>query len=202
MIFILLGITLAIFAIKYIDYRPIINQKPLILILLLLIAIPAIRFRVGGDTLIYMDEYGDMPNLKQLNVYLSDYSGRYQYLWILFVAFLKTITPEFILLQIVLSIIINCSFFYAIKRETRYVFVALFLYFIHTYFYLNFEALRESLAICVFILFGLPYIRKKQWIQYVVSVIVAYLFHDSAMILMLLPFLYNKKMNSKWVLII
>lgn len=200
MIFILLSIILAISACKYTEYKPVKNRKLLTFILFLLIVIPAIRFRVGGDTLIYMDEYVDMPNLKQLTAYLSFYSGRYQYLWMLFVASLKSISSEFLLLQIVLSIIVNCSFFYAIKRETRYIFIALLLYFVHTYFYLNFEALRESLAICIFILFGLPFIRKRQWGHYGISVMIAYLFHDSAIILVALPFVYNQKLNSRWIL--
>lgn len=163
-------------------------------VLLTLILIPALRYRVGGDTISYMSEYENMPSLLNFNIYNNFVESRYQPLWVLFVAILKSISSSFVLLQIVHAIIVNTIIFFVLKKYCRFIFMAIFLYYIYAYFKFNFEILREALAICVI---GLSFDSciKKKWWKYYIYVTIAFLFHDSSMIMFFIPFLYGRKIN-------
>lgn len=196
MFYILIGI-LIFFLSLYYDFsngRNHNKQYWINLLLIILIAIPALRYRVGGDTLSYMDEYNEMPSLSNLNIYKDYIASRYQPLWILFVASLKSVSPNFLLLQIIHAVIVNTIIFYILKKNCKYIFLAIFLYYIYAYFKFNFEILREALAICVIGLSINSCIQKK-WFKYYLHAIVAYSIHDSALIMFFLPFLFSKKIN-------
>ena len=66
--------------------------------------------------------------------------------------------------------------------------IGIFIFF--TYFYnLSFNLIRQSMA--MFILFyGFSYLVKKEWIKYIIVILVAFLFHNSAIIGFLFLFIY------------
>lgn len=161
----------------------------LLVCFLLLVTMSAIRYRVGGDSLSYEDYYDGMPNLNNYMDYLDYNPFSYQPLWLLFVAFCKSISSEFYVLQIVHALLVNVSLFFFIKKHTAYIFsTLLLLFFSLMYFYYSFEILRESLAISVF-LFNVENLEKKRWTRYYLLVLVSFLFHISAIFLFFLPFL-------------
>ena len=64
--------------------------------------------------------------------------------------------------------------------------------------------MRQSLALAI-CLFSLTFFFKKEYVKYIITVIVAYLFHNSAIIFFILPFmtiLYNKLKNPMHVTIL
>lgn len=163
-------------------------------LLLVFILIPAFRYRVGGDTLSYIDEYVSMPSLANFNIYKNIIESRYQPLWVLFIAVLKSFSQSFILLQIVHAIIVNTIIFHILKKYCKSFFIAIFLYYIYAYFKFNFEVLREALAICMISL-SIGSCIKKKWFKFYIYVTIAFLFHDSAIIMFFVPFLYERKIN-------
>ncbi|MDX1828783.1 MAG: EpsG family protein [Lutibacter sp.] len=162
-------------------------------ILLVLICLSSFRYRVGGDTLMYMLKYQNMPNFNEFGNYEIGLS-KLQPLWVLLVAIAKSITPEFYMLQILHAIIVNSLIFSFIKSNTKYVFTAILLYYIGYYGYFNFEILRESIAIGIF-LYSIKYLQNKKWFLYFTLSFVAFLFHFSAIILFIFPFIINLKFS-------
>jgi hypothetical protein len=162
-------------------------------ILLVLICLSGFRYRVGGDTLMYMLKYQNMPNFNEFGNYEIGLS-KLQPLWVLLVAIAKSITPEFYMLQILHAIIVNSLIFSFIKSNTKYVFTAILLYYIGYYGYFNFEILRESIAIGIF-LYSIKYLQNKKWFLYFTLSFVAFLFHFSAIILFIFPFIINLKFS-------
>ena len=162
------------------------------ILLIILIAILALRYRVGGDTLIYMDEYDSMPTIAEVEYYMKFAGERYQILWVLLIAFLKSVSNDFVLLQIVHAIIVNVVFFSVFKKYTTNKYLALLLYFTHAFFVYNFEVIREALAICIFLL-SWPLCNNQKWGKYIICALLAFFVHDSAIIIFLLPLLFGRR---------
>jgi hypothetical protein len=59
--------------------------------------------------------------------------------------------------------------------------------------------MRESLAVCVFLL-AYPYFKDRKWIKYYLLAVVAFLFHSSAIIILFFPFFRNLKLTLRNIL--
>ncbi|MBD3614984.1 MAG: EpsG family protein [Gracilimonas sp.] len=164
------------------------------LVLIMLICLSGFRYRVGGDTLMYMQTYGLLPTLNELDDFQNPFA-KLQPLWLLLVAFSKSISKEFFILQFMHAIILNSIIFGFIRKHTRYIFTAVLFYYFGYYFYFNFEILRESLAIAIFIL-SLDYLFQKKWFKYYLLSIVGLLFHFSAIILFFIPLIVKFRLRT------
>ena len=169
-------------------------------ILIGLICLSGFRYKVGGDTFMYMEEFPNLPDLSGLANYETGVNKR-QPLWVLFAAISKSISQEFYILQFFHAIIVNTLIFRFIKENTKYVFTSILLYYIGYYCYFNFEILRESIAISIF-LFSIKYLLNKKWVVYFSLSFIAFLFHFSAVILFLFPLLLNLKFSFLRALIL
>lgn len=169
------------------------------LIYILFICLSGFRYYVGGDTFNYIYQHNFIPTLSELphaNIGVT----KFRPLWLLLSSSAKSITDSFILVQFIHAIIVNSIIFKFIKDNTKNIFTAILLYFIGYYFYFNFEILRESLAICVFII-SLKYYSKNKWFYYYIFAFVAFLFHYSAIILFVIPLFKNVEIKYGYILI-
>jgi len=154
--------------------------------LALMVFISGFSYRLGGDGLIYLLEYRRYSSLPDVNFsYLCGFNGR-QPGWVLLCTICKTITSDYWLFKLVHAIIVNTAYVIAIKRHTNYVFSGLLVYYIIIFFNQNFQILRESLAISIF-LFSLPSFYNNKWIKYYALAFLAFLFHEGSAFLFLLP---------------
>lgn len=170
------------------------------LLLIVLILIAGLRYKVGGDSLNYFEYFDEIPYLNALPNY-DFINSPYDPFWIALSSISKTLINDFAFFQLIHAVIINTIIFWFIKKYTGFRFTAVFLYVCGAYLYFNMEIMRESLAICVFLL-AYPSFREKKWLKYYVIAIVAFLFHSSAIILFLFPLLRYVKMNLFNVLMI
>ena len=169
-------------------------------LLILFVLVAGLRFRVGGDSLGYMDDFAALPTLSQLRDF--DFKNAlYDPLWYIFNAIIKSIYDDFTFFQLVEATIVNSIVFWAIKKYSRYKYWTLLFYFIMYYLYFNMEILRESLALCVFLL-SIPFLLKKRWLLYYLSALVAFQFHSSSIVLFFIPFLYRPLKIKYYVLLI
>lgn len=188
MIFIFAFILLLVLCYAY-DYRGFEKGKRFwwVFTLILLICIAGLRYEIGADSIRYENHYDKLPNLSTISA--KDFENtRYAPLYILLSAACRSVTKEFVLLQFVLAIIVNTTFFYFIKRHSKHIFVGALLYYFFLYDMLNMQVLRESLAVCIF-LWSWPYFKDGKWIKYYICCIFAFFFHVSALALFLLPLL-------------
>lgn len=158
-----------------------------------------LRYRVGIDTLNYMDSFEILPVFP---ISLNDISeSSYAPLSFFMFTFLKTIFPSFYLLQIAYAILLNITIFYFIYKHTKYIYTGVFVYLLIFFFYFNTEIMKESMAISCFLLSIDAYISKR-WGKFYLFSIVACFFHLSALILLLFPFFRRLKMSFGFVLVI
>ncbi len=75
-------------------------------------------------------------------------------------------------------------------RLRNHIFSGFFIFSYYFYFYvLGFSLMRQSLAIA-FCIYSLYYFFEKKYIHFLIITIIAYLFHNSAILMLLLPLVY------------
>ncbi|MGE8427202.1 MAG: EpsG family protein [Sphingobacterium sp.] len=199
-------IYLLIFGFSFLAYLRYINstskkdgQVVYVLIWLALILLAGLRYRVGGDSLHYFDIFDSYPTLSTLWDY--DFGkAEYNAGWIIFNAIIKSFSDSFYTFQFVHALILNTIVFYAIQNYSRNKFLVVLFYIFFYFLYFNMEILRESMSISVFIL-SIPALLKKNWKKYFIFCFIAYLFHSSALILLIFP-LFSRKMHIKYQVMI
>ena len=165
------------------------------LLCIILVLTAGFRYKLGIDTNTYTNEYKYFPKLSQLNIsFIKD--SKYRVLWILFEATCRTFTSSFYLVQIALAIFVNFTVFKFVKHYSLNPFLTILFYYLLFYLNLNMEILRESIPICIFLL-GIPFIINKNYFKYYTLAVVAYFFHESGIVLFIIPFLMKIKWDRK-----
>ena len=151
----------------------------------LLIVIAGLRYKIGADTVNYMDDFSYVRELSRLSAQDFD-NTRFMPGWILFASACKSICPQFVGLQFVHAIILNVSIFIFIRAFAQYRFTAILMYVLLAYLNLNTEILRESLAMSVFLLAAAAFVRNR-WPVYLLLCLAASMIHVSGIITFLFP---------------
>lgn len=150
-----------------------------------LIIVAGLRYRLGGDSVVYELDYENIPRFWELGKYKFS-SVRYEPGFIFLESITKSISSDFTLFQFFHATIVNIVIFFFIKNNTIHKFTCLTFYFIILYLNLNCQVLRESLAVACFLL-SWPYFRDGKWIGYYLLILLGSTFHTSAFLLFLLP---------------
>lgn len=156
---------------------------------------------VGTDIRSYAEPLQNFANLNNNFTDFLNFQGflsngqpfqRFEKGYVSLVYFASRVTPKiwfdfFITEFIILSCVVLGMFKFSKIRNISFG-IGVFIFF--TFFYnLSFNLIRQSLA--MFILFyGFSYLVNKDWLKYVLTIFVAFLFHSSAIIGFLFLFIY------------
>lgn len=164
-----------------------------------LICLTGFSYGLGGDKFVYMDEFEFYP---------STFSEAFEYivtglltrgqmpLWTLVNIFCKTIFDSFYAVQLLQSAAINIAVCYIVSKYTHRYFLFLLLYFFSLkYFIFNCEVMREGFALAIMMIGMHGYMNGRKWLFYVLLPF-AFMFHISAIITILFPFI-NFKLSWK-----
>lgn len=158
----------------------------------ILILVAGFRYRIGYDTNNYMESFMKAPSLVDL-FNGAEYKG--DFLWAYIFGFSKEIYDDFFIVQFIQAIIVNCTFFWFIKRHSLKPFVAVFLYFMLEWWNLCFEAMREAIAVSFF-LYALDAILSNKGLKvYYLRVWPALLAHTFGFVTLFFPLI--KFLNIK-----
>lgn len=200
MIYLIVFIILLFFAIRF-DGKPsspkTVNYRTAILCIILIL-LAGLRYRVGTDTLIYTDQYLHFKSLDQLSFDDLFKDSKYRPGWILFTSFFKTIGAGLYIYQLCIAIIINVGVINFLKQKVDYVFSAILIYYVVLYIFFNTEVLRQAIAVSIF-LYAYLLLEKGKWFKYIILCILAFSFHEAAIIMLLVPFVM--KINVSKILI-
>ncbi|MGL4519017.1 MAG: EpsG family protein [Phocaeicola sp.] len=188
--FLILFITL-LFIFRY-DYHSLRQgNKAYQLLCLVAILVSALRYRVGGDSFNYELFFNLISEDFSKSIY---YIAMFEPSWLYLNILLKNVYPDFVIVQFVHAIFINRTIFYFIKKNTPFKFTAIFFYFSFAYLYFNTEIMRESIAICFFLI-NLDNFKKEKWKRYYLLCSLSILFHYSALFLLILPLFRHTKLT-------
>lgn len=165
------------------------NKSLYIVEWLVLTLLFGLRYRVGGDTLWYEEEFYTLPSLE---VFFSDGFEYYPYqpFWYILNGILKKIWNSFFFFQIVHCAFINGVFFHIFRKYSKIPFTCVSVYFFFLYPYFATEILRESFSVALFAL-SINSLINKKFLKYYLFSFCAIMFHASAVFLLFIPILYN-----------
>ena len=160
----------------------------------LLIIVAGFRYRIGLDTMRYMEYYDNIPSFNNLT-FNHFILSQHEPLYFLIEVFAKTISSEFFVLQVIQSVFVNLVVINFFKKNTKYLFTAILFYYLILYISFNCEAMRSSMAVAIFLL-SYPYLKEKRWVLYYIFAFLAMMFHTSAIALLIVPLFTRIKMNK------
>lgn len=167
--------------------------------LVLLILVAGLRYRVGGDTLVYMAEFNMYPKLDELK-YFDFETARFNPLWYILNAFCRTVSDDFTFFQLLHALIVNYSFFHFFRKYCPYYyFTAILVWFVGYWCYFSMEILREILCISM-LLWAVDWLLEKKLVKYYIVCIIALFMHYSAVIMLFFPLMYVVFKRPNWVL--
>lgn len=157
----------------------------LIITWVVLVCLAGLRYRIGFDTVTYEYYYKGWPKIWEIFNYHYDWS-RFEPGYLIFASIPRSISDDFIALQLFESVIVNSVMMWFIIKNTRHVFMALAMYFLILYFVLNCEVMREAMAVSLFLL-AWPSLQKGRWWLYYLLAIVATTIHVSSTFMLFVP---------------
>lgn len=81
--------------------------------------------------------------------------------------------------------------------EQRYWFLAVYLYLVSTIYFASMNAVRQYVALAI-LLFGFDYLKEKRYIHYSLFIVLAMMFHSSAVMAFLYMAVYYIYSNNMW----
>jgi hypothetical protein len=174
-------------------------------LMFLFVFLSGFSFRLGSDIITYMKEYDSYICCgKKISFdYFLKFENRMPG-WILLSTLFKSSGIDFLYLKLFHSLFVNIIVFITIRKFTIHIYTSVLLYFFISYFYFNFEILRESISISIFLL-SVPSFIQKNYFKYYIFIFFSLFFHISAVCLIFLPivrFLTEKKNRLIFSLII
>lgn len=168
-------------------------------LLVWMIAVSGFAYNVGSDIPAYMESYKQFTPSKIRNVDNIFTYYRYQPGWIILNILCNWISSDFVVLKLSISIFLNCVIFWFIRRHSSSIFLSVFFYAILMYFDLNFNALRQAVAIGFFLI-GYEKLIYGKWWLYLLYLFMGFMFHSSILFLFPVIILPLVRIN-KYVLI-
>lgn len=169
------------------------------ILMCIFILIAGLRNKVGLDTYSYMKMWNyEIPALEDITP-LFFATAKYQPLWYILSSVCKEINSSFFFFQFIHACIVNFIVFYFVNKHSTHKFSVIFIYSLVIYLYFNCEIMRESLAVCFFLL-AYDSLVERRWTKYFLLVFVAFMFHSGAIMLFLLPLvrgILNKPLTVK-----
>lgn len=173
------------------------KDTALVIILMTLILTAGLSYRVGIDAMRYSDEFLSYPKFRDLSTFDFSTSSD-DPLWIVFSAFFRSISSDFVYLHLAHALIVNSIIFYFIRTYSPYIFTTVLLYYLIFYLFFNFETLRESLAVAVSLL-SFRSLSDKKWVTYFLISTIAFFIHSSAFFVFLIPFVLRLMRMKAWL---
>lgn len=167
------------------------------IVLLLFILVAGLRYQLGIDSIRYERIFASMPELSELSSY--DFSqSRFGIGYIVFNAIARSVSDDFVAMQFLQAIYVNCVIFWFFFRYSKKIFFCIILYALGLYFNFMCEVMREACAVATLLL-AWPYFESKKWIKYYILAIICVLFHTSGFVALILPVLYLPKIRNLFI---
>lgn len=202
-------ITIIIFSIIYGKYKngrvflyaddTILDKKILFIFFIFFYVLFAFRSQdVGNDTKAYIEVFNMIKNFTWPK--MREGHGRYEIGFLYYIKLLSCISIHHQILFIVSGILIIISSYKLIVNYSNFILLSVFLFFTMRIFDDSMNILRQYLAISC-IIYSYKYLRKKRIFLFVLWVLVASLFHKSAIVFLLAWFANNVKITKTIIFI-
>lgn len=170
-------------------------------VLVILILIAGLRFRLGEDTINYLYMfYYDFPDLLNLDIDTLLSSGQPP-LWILLNSIVKTLGGRFFVVQLIQAVILNTLMLKYLKKHSPYPFACTALYFFWRYQWYSMVIMKAAIALSI-ILWANDLFLEKKHIKGFLLVLIATGFHQSSILLVIIPLMTFLRFNVIGVILL
>ena len=159
-------------------------------------ALSAFGYRLGADMPAYIGEFDYYKTDISLS-YLSSFHRR-QPLWVFLCVGCKSLGGSFELLKIIQAFFLNFCVFRFINNHSKNRLLGILFYYVMFYLHFNFNSLRSSIALSIFLL-SYDYLLEKKYIKFYLFAVISYFIHTSAIVLFLFPLLNLIKIKAEKV---
>ena len=164
---------------------------------IVLIIFAALRNNVGLDFGSYRDNY-ELIHSSNVSILSLPFGFNNMEPLFQFVNYFSPSFRFFVIACVGLGVLSKIVFFY---RNFNAKLFCLFLYFCSVYLYYDFGIVRQGIAISI-IWYSFKYIKKKKFLKFLVGIIIASLFHITALICLPIYFLGNKEYSGKFYVLL
>lgn len=169
------------------------NYLFIFIALVSLIVVSGFRYKSGTDYSTYIEIYSQTPT-----VVLSEQS-EWGFFLINQILYDISSNPQIMFLGI--ALITNILMVYGILRYSTKFELSMYLYITTFCYYSTFNGMRQWLASAILFV-GFKYIKERDLFKYLICVFIAYTFHNSALVMIPMYFIVNRRFESKETLII
>lgn len=170
-------------------------------VLAILVLLAGLRYRLGEDTINYLYSFFyDIPNLWDIRKDTLLSSGQPP-LWIILNSIVKTIGGGFYIVQLLQAAILNTLVLRYFKKHSPYPFACVALFFFWRYQWYSMVVMKAAIALSI-ILFANDYFLEKRYKKGFLLVLLATGFHQSSVLLVVVPFLTFLRLNKTGVIIL
>lgn len=174
-----------------------IMKKYIFIIWMLLTVISGLRFNVGTDYRAYAQMFIELVNGTANDIWLNKEIG---YLWL--VDIVNFFGGNYQLVFFLMSVSITTFFYkglvYFFKGNQTYLLLSTLL-FIPIFYFLSMNIIRQALVAAIF-LYSIKFIIQKNFFKYLFVILIATMFHKSAIILFPLYWLLNMRYSNNILL--
>ena len=119
--------------------------------------------------------------------------------WFVFNKLIGTVTSQFQYVIIAAALVSVLPILYLYRKETEYPILTISLFITMPTFLMPFSGLRQAIAISLAII-AYEFTKKRKLIPYLLIVLLAFLFHRSAFMLLFMYPIYHARITKKWLL--
>ena len=170
----------------------------LCVILIYMVLLMGLRFRVGMDTLGYMQSFSTVLPLDKIFT-PKIFSKHHEPGYLLLCSICKNFSNEFWHVQLLMSFITTGGIIIFLYRNCQNVFMGVFLFLILQWLYFSTEIMRESAAISIFLV-NYKNLQERKWGKYYFFSLFSIAFHYSAILIWFIPFVRFLKPNFLFLL--
>lgn len=158
-----------------------------ILLATVIIAIAVFRFGGGIDYFAYFGIYLSAPGDFSTMLYEISHGIRIEPLYLFIMVLAKQVGLTFPLFASAVSFFVLLFFFKTIRRASLIPLLSMVMFFGNAYLVYAESALRQGIALCFFLYGFCRFYKKGMTLHYEFCVLLAFLFHNSAVILFFVP---------------
>lgn len=152
---------------------------------------------VGNDTETYIDLFRSIAQSNDLSVFLLRYE--IGYVWFNKICSKVSENPQTII--IISGIITTVGYLYFFKRYSKAVFLSVVMFVCLRYYDQTLNIIRECIAICI-LLYSYKYIANHNFIKFCLCVILAFVFHKTAIIFLIAWWIVKLEFKMRNLLLI
>ena len=158
---------------------------------------------VGADNAHYLSAYHILRDIHGIDVftYKMPWSIDFEPGYLMLNRILAFFQLNDFMFQLIISSIIYIPVFLTIYRYSDHQFISILVYFAFGLYAHSLGLQRQLIAVSIVIL-GMKYISDRRFVRYAIYVVIASLFHVSAMFMIALFFLYKIKISKKSLVIL